>query len=235
MTDGISVSLRVSLARATVIPPVEPVLRLVRVLHELELPAAKRITPPSRPEVRQMFPVHFVPFTRAWQLKSFAMNQPWLTADKWTAVYTDDRFVTNDQGYGIETDPRANFVKGTNLTEELPRVECLTCGGNLLHVIGETRVKTSSVIEDCYIVETIDYTSPPPATLPRWLTTVAVTMDSNGIPRRFPQGRQADGYMADVLHPLLADPKRYTVVIPKWRVELWNSETCDPYRLYKPV
>jgi hypothetical protein len=229
----VSISLRVSLARATVTPP--PAVRLVRVLHELELPAAKRITPPGRPEVRQLFDVHYVPFTRPWQLKSYAINQPWLTADKWTAVYNTHLWIDNDQGFGDGSDPRANFVTGENLTEPLPKVEALTCGGNLLHVLGETRVKTSSVLEDCYIVETLDYTSSPPATLPRWLTTIAVTMDSNGIPRRFPQGRQADGYMADVLHPLLADPKRYTVVIPKWRCEPWDSIECDSYRLYKPV
>lgn len=209
--------------------------RLVRVLHELELPAARRITPPSRPEVRQLFPVQFVPFTRAWQLYSFQKNQPWLTPNKWTVFYANNLWITNDQGFNEPGDPRANYVTGTNLDKEDPKVEALTCGGNLLHVLGETRVKTNNVVEDCYIIETIDYTSAPPASLPIWLTTIAVSMDSNGIPRRFPQGRQPDGYMPDIVHPLLADPKRFTVVIPKWRCEAWTSETCDPYKLYRRI
>ena len=92
------------------------------------------------------------------------------------------------------------------------------------------------MIEDCYIVETLDWRNPPPVTLPQWLITVAVSMDSGGKPRRFPQGQQADGFMADCLHPLLADPRQYQVVIPRWRCVEWDAAVpCDPYKLYKPV
>jgi hypothetical protein len=220
----------------------ESVPRLVRVLHELELPEARRITPSNRPEVRQMFPVHFVPFTRAWQMKSYEMNRPWLTPTKWTVVYANNLWITNDQGFNEPGDPRANYVTGTNLDQEDPRVECLTCGGNLLRVLGEVRAKTNAGLEECYIIQTLDYRNPPPAILPRWLTTIAVSMDSNGTPRRFPQGQQPNGFMPDILHPLLADPRQYDgqdghdfITIPKWRCEPWGADTCDPYKLYRPV
>jgi hypothetical protein len=201
--------------------------RLVRVFHELELPEARRITPPGRPEVRPLFPNHFVPFDQRWQMKSYEMNRPWLTPSKWTTVYGWQLWITNNNGFGNGDDPRANFVTGENVNEPLPKVEALTCGGNLLHVLGET--------ERDYLIETLDYRNPPPAIIPRWLTTIAVSMDSNGTPRRFPQGQQPNGFMPDVLHPLLADPLRFVVTIPRWRCEPWLSAECDPYKLYRPV
>jgi hypothetical protein len=207
--------------------------RLVRVLHELELPESRRITPKGRPEVRQMYPVHFVEFGRAWQLKSFAMNQPWLTPAKWTQVYGWQLWIDNNNGFGNGDDPRVNFVTGENIGADLPKVECLTCGGNLLRVRGEMFAKTNAGLEDCYIIETLDYRNRPPEFIPRWLTTVAVSMDSNGIPRRFPQGEQPNGFMPDVLHPLLADPLRFVITIPKWRCEEWAAPDCDPYKLYR--
>jgi hypothetical protein len=232
MTDGISISLRVSLARAAVTPP--PAVRLVRVLHELELPVAKRITPLGRPEVRPTFPNTFVPFGRSWQFLSKSMN-PLLTPNNWTNAYDHKLWVANDNGFGDSNDPRNNYVTGEMGAQD-PKVEVITCGGNLLSVIGEGSVKTNSGLEPCYIVETLGWDDPMPSLdyimVRPWFQTWAVNMRSDGLPGRFSYGQQPNGYLPGFVHPLMGTG---TAAIPKWRCEPWDSIDCDPYRLYKPV
>ncbi len=205
----------------------------VRVLHELELAShLPHTTPPGRPEVRAMFPNHHIPFRKPWQLKSKAMN-PLCSPANWSAGYHHKLWIANDHGMGDANDPRANYVTGENLTSPLPRVEALTCGGNLLSVIGEALVKTDRGKEACYIIETLDYSAAPPDEIPPWLVTTAVNMGTDGTPRRFEQARQPNGFIPGFFHPLLADPKRFTVAIPKWRVVDWAEDYApDVYRVY---
>jgi hypothetical protein len=229
-----ALSLRVAIrkAQARTLPAD---MHFVRVLHELELAAnLPHTTPPGRPEVRALFPNHYVKFGKFWQWLSEDMN-PYCSPGNWTAIYHNNLWITNDQGYGEASDPRANFVTGEDMTAELPRVEALTCGGNVLRVLGETAAG--------YVIETLDWTAPAPSLewieARPWLVTTAVNMGRDGTPRRFEMGSQPNGFIPGVRHPLLADPRRYNgtteaaITIPKWRCVDWKeADVPDPYRLY---
>lgn len=202
-----------------------------RVLHELELPPARRITPDNRPEVRAMFPNSMCAFPASWQRLSYNANLPWLSRTKWTVFYSNNLWITNDQGFNEPGDPRANYILNTNLDKELPRVENLTCGGNLV---------TGYVEGPNLVVSTLNVNDPLPSVT--WLLqhpefcTYAVSMDSNGTPRRFPQGQQPNGYLPDLLHPFIADRNRFPkMTIPLWRLVPWTApERPDLYRIYLP-
>lgn len=221
-------------------PPPAPVrtlpegMRFVRVLHEAELPASRRITPAKMPEVRPLFPNHYSPFGEGWQNTSWTLNRL-LTANNMTAVYDDALWIANNTGFGGT--PRRNYFIPEDLdAKEGLRVEALTCGGNILHVIGEGAMKTNSGIEQCYFVETLDYRVVPLYTLEDkpWLVTTATKLDPYGNPTRFPQGRQPNGYQPGVRHPLVADTVRYPQIgIPKWRCVEWTEAYApDPYKVY---
>jgi hypothetical protein len=215
------------------IPDTLPPGVFVRVLHEKELAAnLPHTTPYKRPEVRPFFPNGFVPFGESWQLLAWSMN-PLLSAGNMTAVYDYRLWIANDNGLGDPNDPRANYFTRSNLSSSLPKVEALTCGGNLLHVLGEARVKTNSGLEDCYQIDYLDWrlpVSPPFIQARPWLSTWAVTLGGDGTPRRFSYGTQADGFVPGVRHPLVASGPIY---IPKWRVVKWDgSLPPDPYRVY---
>jgi hypothetical protein len=208
----------------------------VRVLHELELAAnLPHTTPADRPEVRALFPNHFVPFGKNGQLLAWQMN-PLLSAGNMTAVYHNALWICNGQGFGDSTDPRANWFENTNYGFDLPKVEALTCGGNLLHVTGEAMVKTNAGLEDCWLIETLDYHTTPTLEFMDahpWLVTWAVNMSGSGLPRRFSQGTQPNGYVPGVRHPLVADPSQYTIAIQKWRCVRWmESFVPDSYKVY---
>lgn len=201
---------------------------LWRVLHEREVPSAWRNVPPRMPEVRPLFPNHHVPFGKYWQLLSWKMN-PLLTAGNMTAVYHFRLWIANNQGFGMEDDPRANYFENKNLSRALPRVEALTCGGNLL---------TGQIQGDNLLLETLDWRNAPPSLewiqARPWFVTEAVKLDGEGYPARFPQGRQDNGFQPGARHPLIADPGRYVITIPLWRVERWTaSELPDPYQVYR--
>jgi hypothetical protein len=238
-----TISLRVAIRKAQEARTLPADMRFVRVLHELELAAnLPHTTPPGRPEVRPFFPNHYVPFGKHHQLLSKDMN-PYCNPGNWTAIYHNNLWATNDQGYGEASDPRANFVTGEDLTSPLPRVEALTCGGNVLRVIGERVVMSAGVPVPSYIIETLDWTAPAPSLewieARPWLITTAVNMGKDGTPRRFEMGSQPNGFIPGVRHPLLADPRRYNgtteaaITIPKWRVTPWDSpDVPDPYKAY---
>jgi hypothetical protein len=212
-------------------------MRFVRVLHEAEQPAARRYTPARQPEVRPLFPNHFSPFEKYWQLLAWKLN-PKLLAGNMTAVYSNTLWISNGQGFGDKTDPRANYFENVHLTYDPPKVEALTCAGNVLHVLGETRAKTNDGIQDCYIVETLDWHNPAPSLewieARPWLITHATKLDNDGNVTRFPQGYNHLGYAPGVRHPLIADPRRYPqIVIEKWRVVEWRESFApDPYQVY---
>jgi hypothetical protein len=210
-------------------------MRFVRVLHELELaPHLERTTPPSRPEVRQMYPENlFVPFGKAWQLFAWKLN-PLLKANNMTAVYDDHLWIANNNGFS--DDLRANYFTNENLDKPLPKVETLTCGGNLLRVLGEVAVKIGTKFVDSYIIDVLDYRQAPPTLewieARPWLITIAVNMGSDGTPRRFTQGTQPNGFVPGVRHPFLSDPSK-RITIPKWRCVEWREANApDPYFVY---
>jgi hypothetical protein len=213
-----------------------PSRMFVRVLHEAELVPSLRQTPYSRPEVRAMFPNMFVPFGMPFQVLAWRMN-PLLMAGNMTAVYHHKLWVANDNGFGDSTDPRANYFENKNLDKPLPKVEVITCGGNLLRVIGETRVKVGTQMEDAWLVETLDWRAPVPSlqsVLERpWLQTWAVDLTGDGLPSRFPQGKQPNGFQPGVVHPLLGTGQ---TAIPKWRCVRWLVDQApDPYKVYLPA
>ena len=198
---------------------------LWKVLHDAEMGEDRR---KNLPEVQPLFPNHHVPFMQIWQRLSRAAN-PFLTDDKWTAVYGWKLWIANNQGFGNDDDPRANYILGTNLDKKDPRVEVLTCGGNLLTGYEET---------GNLVVETLDWRAFAPTTewllAHPWFCTYAVSVDGKGQPRRFPQGEQPNGEMKDIIHPLMADPERFTkITIPLDKVIRWTAaELPDKYRLY---
>ena len=115
------------------IPPLE-YPPLWKVLHDLEMGKVRQVVLDRGvplPEVLPMAPNHYTPFTAALQRLSYAIN-PELTPDEWTALYTYQRFMTNHNGFGNQADPRANYIKGTNLSSPLPKQENLFCGGAIV-------------------------------------------------------------------------------------------------------
>jgi hypothetical protein len=162
---------------------------------------------------------------------------PYCTPSNWTAIYHNNLWISNDEGYGEDGDRRANYILNKDLTYPPPRVENLTCGGNLLRVLGETVVMQAGKPVPSYIIETLQWTDPAPSLewieAHPWLITHAVVMGADGTPRRFTMGMQDNGFVPGVRHPLVADPGRYTITIPKWRCIEWReAEPPDVYRLY---
>lgn len=212
----------------------------IRVLHEKEIPPGlPHTTPPGRPEVRAMFPNHFVPFGQGLQRLSYAMN-PYCTPSNWTAIYHNNLWIANNEGYGEDNDRRANYILNKDLSYKPPKVESLTCGGNLLRVLGETVVMQAGTPVSSYIVETLRWTDPAPALAwleaRPWLITHAVNMGTDGTPRRFTMGTQDNGFVPGVRHPLVCDPGRFVITIPKWRCVAWTEGVApDPYKVYLPV
>lgn len=208
--------------------PVRP--PLWRVLHEAEVPEFRRNVPPRMPEVRPFFPNHHSEFGKHWQGLSWDMN-PLLNAGNMTAVYDGELWVANNQGFGMDGDPRANYFTNRNLTFENIRVEALTCGGNVL---------TGYEEDTNLVVETLQWSDPVPTVgwieKRPWLITHAVKLDGDGLPARFGQGYSHLGFTPGVRHPLVANPKRYKITIPKWRVVRWTeSELPDPYKVYLTI
>lgn len=230
--SNVSINLRLGISRKPADePPQSAAPPLWRVLHEAELPADKRGTPLKMPEVRPFFPNHHVPFDEGHQRLSYEINRQWLTPDKWTAVYGYDKVITNNQGFGDEGSPRANYIVGKDLDCELPKVECLTCGGN---------IHTGYIDGADFVVQTLSWRNAPPTVewlrAHPWFCVYLVSVDGGLTPRRFPQGEQPNGYMADIIHPFMGDPERYPrITMPAWRVVRWMGPTPpDPYRVYLP-
>jgi hypothetical protein len=208
----------------TYIPRSERPGNLYRVEHWVEQTGNTR--PYGRPEVEPLFPNQHVPFGEPWQRLSKAMN-PRISAQKWTSVYDSGTWMTNNQGFGMAGDPRANFILGTNLTSALPRVELLTGGGSLL----TGREEGANLV-----VDVLDWRDDPPSAewmlAHPWFYVVAVI--AHEIPRRFEQGEQSDGSTVPIYHPLLGDPSRFPrITIPLAKVQRWTAaELPDPYKVY---
>lgn len=195
---------------------------LYRVLHWAE--AGKEI-PSGRPEIWPLFPNHFSPFNGPWQLTAKAMN-PLVSGKKMTVFYGHGLWIANGQGFGMDK-PRANYFLMEDLDAELPRVEMLTCGGNVLtgHVEGMDLV-----------VDVLDWRVAPPRAdlIEPWHRTVAVQVYGDGTVGRFPQGEQPDGSVVTMYHPQLGDPRNFPkITIPLSCVEKWDRDYLpDPFTFY---
>lgn len=203
--------------------------RLWRVLHEIEKPPEERFNPVNNPEVRSMYPRHFSNFGKEAQLLTMAVN-PRISPLKLTVVYDESTIITNNQGFGLPDDPRANWFLNKDLDCDPPKVGALTCGGCVL-----TGFPTATNL----IVTTLDYREIPTLEwfLQRpWFHTYMVTVDSHLKPRPFPQGIQPNGENVPIVHPLIADTKQYPVItIPlKWLEEWTQPELPNPFTVYRP-
>lgn len=201
-------------------PPPSARPAIWRVLHDLELGELWR---DNMPEVHPFMDSHFWEFGEAWQRFTFALN-PHLTPKKWTAVYGNRRFLTNNNGFYDDGDLRANYILGEDLNRPNPKCEALVCGG---------AVMAGTVSGSNFIPETLNGRDAPPSVEwlldHPWLYFHAVTVDSSGTPRMFPQG---DG--VPILIPLVADRTRYpTITIPVAKLQRWTAvDLPDAYRIY---
>ena len=230
-------TLPISITFGNTTPSLPSGMQFVRVLHECELPADRRTNPPRMPEVRPLFPNHFSPFNREWQMRSWKEN-PTLSAGNMSAVYNTHLWIANNNGTDDSDRPCQDYFLMEHLDSPYSlKVESLTCGGNLLHVLGEIYAKTNSGVELCYIVETLDWHDAPPDVISPWLITTAINLRADGTPGRFPQGAQENGYVPGVRHPFVCNPSMYdSIVIEKWRCVPWTEpDPPDPYKVYLPL
>lgn len=179
--------------------PVRP--PLWRILHDVELGSVRNVTPTNgAPEVHRLEPYHMTRFFEPWQWLSFNMNQPGMTPQKWTALHNWTTVITNEQGYNKPGDPRRNYILGTNLTAEHPKVASLLFGGNVI---------TGRVEGEWLEVETLDARLSPPTLgyilTHRWLYSIGTNVRKDGRVGKLPQGEGRD-----VLLPIYASkPVRF--------------------------
>jgi hypothetical protein len=203
---------------------------LWRILHDIELQTlyGQNLWRPNMPEVHPFFPNHHSEFGEKFQKKVIELN-PRIDVNKLAACYTYKRYLTNNQGFGMEDDPRANWFTMKNLEYENPRVEALSTGGSLIE--GEES-------GDNVIVRSLHYADPPPSYAwfqqnPQYFV-YAVNVDGLGTPRRFTQGLQLNGEIVPIVHPFFTNRSRYPVLtIPKWKLIRWTEQNPpDPFRVY---
>jgi len=197
-------------------PVIEPLVPLYRVLHDPEM-GDVRDPARSLPEVFSFFDNHYTPLTKEWQLFWKALN-PSLTKKQWTALLGYERAFTNGNGFGKIGDPRANFVLGEDLREELPKMEALVCGGALL---------TGIVSGGWLLVHTLNGLDAPPAldTLKPWEYFHATTVRPNGTIGSFP----IDDFGPEIVPLLTYRPVRY----PLWKLQRWTGPGLpNPYEIY---
>lgn len=195
---------------------------LWRIKHDKELGSLWR---PGLPEVHPFLPNHFAKFTEPWQRKSRSMN-PLISDSKWTVVYGYKLWITNENGFGDDSDPRHNYITRQNADAPDPKVEALSCGGSVI---------TGYVSGSNLIVKILNWRdAPPDRPLYPWEYVTAVSVDVYGNPRRFPQTLQPDGSMADFRHPLLGDPMQFPVItFPLSKLQKWDRpDLPDPYSFY---
>jgi len=177
------------------------------------------------PEVHPLYPNHHSPFQKWAQLASFGLN-PWFssTKDRWTDMYHYRYAFANNQGFGIPNDPRANFVTGEDLTEELPRVEALVCGGSMIE---GTRngdwVKVKGLHYNNSV--SLEYLQANPQF---WIR--GVYAGGTGQPFRM----LGDKYTGPAfIHPLIVNDNKGDLLIEAYKLQRWLSpEPPDPLKIY---
>jgi hypothetical protein len=215
------IDISVNIARAPQSTP-NPRPQLFRVLHDSELGDLWR---KQDPQVHPLLPNHFSFFGEGWQRLSKSLN-PLVPADRWTNVYGDETWITNGQGFNNPNDSRNNYITGdTNSLWEDPRVELLTCGGNVL---------TGRVEGNVLVVDVLDWRDTPPDVLEPWQLVYPTRCGLTGEPVPLLQSKDASGTPIPFRHPLIGDRVRYPrITFPMAKVELWTAaELPDPFRRY---
>lgn len=235
---------------------------LWRVLHDLELDGVWR---KNLPEVVPGFPNHFVAFSKYWQLLSKEMNplltpKAWTqvyTGLLWIAnrqgfdMPGDPRanFVTG-ANLGAELPRVENLTTGESVVKGKKGYSLTVALQETLAVIKDAIVERKGFMpvrksfaaiaqNNVLFVEMLNVNDPPPTA--EWLRehrefcTIAVTVDGKGTPRRFPQGEQPNGYMAEIIHPFVGDPVRFKPYVQLSRVTPWTEPGWpDPFKVYLP-
>jgi hypothetical protein len=175
------------------------------------------------PEVHPLYPNHHSYFQRWAQLASFALN-PWFAKERWSDVYRFDYALANNQGFGMDNDPRANFVMGQYLNQELPKVEALLTGGSLVEgePMGEwTKIKGlhfNTPISLEYIQDNPQF----------WVR--GVYAGGTGQPFRM----LGDKYTGPAfIHPLIVNNDKGDLVIESYKLQEWTDPNPpDPLKIY---
>ncbi len=211
-----SIHLRVAIRQAQTARP-----SLFRVLHDAELP--KGIWRAGMPSVHPLYPNHHSPFQKWAQRVSFGLN-PWFTEERWRDVYHYRYWISNNQGYGIPDDPRADYVNMRDLTKDLPRVEALLSGGQLVE---GTRNGDWVTVKGLHYNApvTLEYLQAHPQ---YWVR--GVYAGGTGQPFRM-LGDKYDG--PAFIHPLIVNNDKGPLVIEAYKLQAWTAtEPPDPLRLY---
>jgi hypothetical protein len=197
--------------------------RLWRVKHDAELP--KGIWRIGMPEVHPLIDQHHSEFQKWAQLVSFGLN-PWFASmkDRWTDMYHYRYAFANNQGYGMDGDPRVNFILGENLTKDLPRVEALLCGGSMIE---------GTRSGDWVTVKGLHYDTPVSleylqAHPQYWVR--GVYAGGTGQPFRM----LGDKYSGPAfIHPLIVNDAKGPLRIEAAKLQEWTADAPpDPLRLY---
>ena len=200
-----------------VIPtPTRPPLWVLK--HDVELGNVRNVTLSNgAPEVHRMEPYHMTRFRGDWQYLSKEIN-PNMSYSKWISLYSWTTVITNEQGFGKPGDPRADFVGGTNLQYELPKVADLLFGGN---------VYTGKPEGEWLWVETLDTSKPAPPLeyilSKRWLYQIGTNVRKDGQVGKLPQGNGMD-----VLLPVYAS-KPVKIQLSKLRRLRDDEPIPSPY------
>lgn len=201
-----------------------------RVLHKVE--GGWQNTPLWMPEVLPPINPVAVKMTQEIQLMSWELmsrRNPSITRKQWTSVHKFDRAFTNKTGFGMEGNPRANYVTGDDLTAPLPAYDkCQRqCGGNFLR--GEAR---GNVLVCVPGIHCIDSRKPIPSIEEiienHWYLYAVTLYGEWDEIDHFPQGNGGP-----VLIPFIADRE---ISFPLYCFERWQADgPPDPLKVYKVV
>lgn len=218
----------VTIAGREYIPkPAPPAFKYIgwRCLHVAEggYPSAN-----GMPEVRPSINIGGIYFNQAMQLISFDLMKsaaPTVTGDKWRAVYDGGRAFTNNQGFNMAGDPRADYINKRDIGREDPKLmKAIICGGMFVRGIaaGDELIISPGV-------GAIDGNKP----IPDYKTVLAnnwyftATTQKDGKVSNFPQtaGNPC------LIPYILKQPARYPLA---WFVP-WEADTLpDPLKVYLP-
>jgi hypothetical protein len=191
-----------------------------RVLHDVEI---GKIWRAGLPEVHPLYPNHHSPFQEWAQFGSYGLN-PWFTRERWTDVYHYRYWIANNQGFGMDTDPRANFVLPKDITKELPRVEALVTGGSMIE--GERNgdwVRVRGLHFNTPV--TLEYLQANPQ---YWIR--GVYAGGTGQPFRM-LGDKYDG--PAFIHPLIVNQDKGDLFIEAYKLQEWTGVGApDPLKVY---
>jgi hypothetical protein len=154
-----------------------------------------------------------------------AMN-PTITDKQWTAIHSFDRAFTNGSGFNDASDPRVNYILGTDLFAPLPVYDKAqrVCGGSFIRgeAVGDKLICTSGVhginpSEEMPSVEQI---------IDQNWYIYAVSMDAPTKISHFPQG---NGGVVPI--PFIFSG---SISFPLIHFQRWQSDTLpDPLRIYE--